>query len=199
MKGIFNILFKNKIKFILSLLLSVLFIIVGYYLSAVFYGNSTFAEIIKSPFDNYYNDATPVFMVFAFIFFEIVFIFIFLIKGSPKKGSIEEVKEVMESVEKKVEEEEKIIQENIANDIGDMSDIEKWFNISTGSEDESDDEEVIIENEFTNQLSEDGFSDDQIRCFIKIADIANHNDIVKMFKPEMSTEDINDYINIMYG
>ena len=59
MKGIFNILFKNKIKFILSLLLSVLFIIVGYYLSAVFYGNSTFAEIIKSPFDNYYNLIYP--------------------------------------------------------------------------------------------------------------------------------------------
>lgn len=212
----------NLIFLAIGIIGSVFFIFFGYLLSgiigAVLDENidflTAFCLVVGNPFDNYFNNITPVTMILGFIIYEGIYFLILM----PRKGNGEVAEDlfapdIIDIADKSgldnVNENE-IFNGVVSEEISDTDDQQSSFGyVSPGKIDNEVNEEPVTVTEerelfFSDEIVTDLLEDydlSQIKSMLALKAHINIEDaglLRRMFKPTMSAEEISNYIKMFY-
>lgn len=212
----------NLIFLAIGIIGSVFFIFFGYLLSgiigAVLDENidflTAFCLVVGNPFDNYFNNITPVTMILGFIIYEGIYFLILM----HRKGNGEVVEDlfapdIIDIADKSgldnVNENE-IFNGVVSEEISDTVDQQSSLGyVSPGEIDNEVNEEPVTVTEerelfFSDEIVTDLLEDydlSQIKSMLALKAHINIEDaglLRRMFKPTMSAEEISNYIKMFY-
>lgn len=212
----------NLIFLAIGIIGSVFFIFFGYLLSgiigAVLDENidflTAFCLVVGNPFDNYFNNITPVTMILGFIIYEgIYFLILMHRKGNGEVAEDLFAPDIIDIADKSgldnVNENE-IFNGVVSEEISDT--VDQQFSLRYVSPGEIDNEvneeavtvteerELFFSDEIVTDLLED-YDLSQIKSMLALKAHINIEDaglLRRMFKPTMSAEEISNYIKMFY-
>ena len=212
----------NLIFLAIGIIGSVFFIFFGYLLSgiigAVLDENidflTAFCLVVGNPFDNYFNNITPVTMILGFIIYEgIYFLILMHRKGSGEVAEDLFAPDIIDIADKSgldnVNENE-IFNGVVSEEISDTVDQQSSLGyVSPGEIDNEVNEEPVTVTEerelfFSDEIVTDLLEDydlSQIKSMLALKAHINIEDaglLRRMFKPTMSAEEISNYIKMFY-
>lgn len=212
----------NLIFLAIGIIGSVFFIFFGYLLSgiigAVLDENidflTAFCLVVGNPFDNYFNDITPVTMILGFIIYEgIYFLILMHRKGNGEVAEDLFAPDIIDIADKSgldnVNENE-IFNGVVSEEISDTVDQQSSLGyVSPGEIDNEVNEEPVTVTEerelfFSDEIVTDLLEDydlSQIKSMLALKAHINIEDaglLRRMFKPTMSAEEISNYIKMFY-
>lgn len=212
----------NLIFLAIGIIGSVFFIFFGYLLSgiigAVLDENidflTAFCLVVGNPFDNYFNNITPVTMILGFIIYEgIYFLILMHQKGNGEVAEDLFAPDIIDIADKSgldnVNENE-IFNGVVSEEISDTVDQQSSLGyVSLGEIDNEVNEEPVIVTEerelfFSDEIVTDLLEDydlSQIKSMLALKAHINIEDaglLRRMFKPTMSAEEISNYIKMFY-
>lgn len=212
----------NLIFLAIGIIGSVFFIFFGYLLSgiigAVLDENidflTAFCLVVGNPFDNYFNNITPVTMILGFIIYEgIYFLILMHRKGNGEVAEDLFAPDVIDIADKSgldnVNENE-IFNGVVSEEISDTVDQQSSLGyVSPGEIDNEVNEEPVTVTEerelfFSDEIVTDLLEDydlSQIKSMLALKAHINIEDaglLRRMFKPTMSAEEISNYIKMFY-
>lgn len=212
----------NLIFLAIGIIGSVFFIFFGYLLSgiigAVLDENidflTAFCLVVGNPFDNYFNNITPVTMILGFIIYEgIYFLILMHRKGNGEVAEDLFAPDIIDIADKSgldnVNENE-IFNGVVSEEISDTVDQQSSLGyVSPGEIDnEVNEEPVTVKEErelfFSDEIVTDLLEDydlSQIKSMLALKAHINIEDaglLRRMFKPTMSAEEISNYIKMFY-
>lgn len=212
----------NLIFLAIGIIGSVFFIFFGYLLSgiigAVLDENidflTAFCLVVGSPFDNYFNNITPVTMILGFIIYEgIYFLILMHQKGNGEVAEDLFAPDIIDIADKSgldnVNENE-IFNGVVSEEISDTVDQQSSLGyVSPGEIDNEVNEEPVTVTEerelfFSDEIVTDLLEDydlSQIKSMLALKAHINIEDaglLRRMFKPTMSAEEISNYIKMFY-
>lgn len=212
----------NLIFLAIGILGSVFFIFVGYLLSGII-GLildenldflTAFCMVVGKPFDNYFNNITPVTMILGFIIYEgIYFLILMRRKGNGEVAEDLFAPDIIDIADKSgldnVNENE-IFNGMVSGEVSSAEDQQSSLGyVSPGKiENEvneepvavAEDRELFFSDEIVTDLLED-YDLSQIKSMLALKayiDIEDAGLLRRMFKPTMSAEDISNYIKMFY-
>lgn len=212
----------NLIFLAIGIIGSVFFIFFGYLLSgiigAVLDENidflTAFCLVVGNPFDNYFNNITPVTMILGFIIYEgIYFLILMHRKGNGEVAEDLFAPDIIDIADKSgldnVNENE-IFNGVVSEEISDTVDQQSSLGyVSPGEIDNEVNEEPVTVTEerelfFSDEIVTDLLEDydlSQIKSMLALKAHINIEDaglLRRMFKPTMSAEEISNYIKMYY-
>lgn len=212
----------NLIFLAIGIIGSVFFIFLGYLLSgiigAVLDENidflTAFCLVVGNPFDNYFNNITPVTMILGFIIYEgIYFLILMHRKGNGEVAEDLFAPDIIDIADKSgldnVNENE-IFNGVVSEEISDTVDQQSSLGyVSPGEIDNEVNEEPVTVTEerelfFSDEIVTDLLEDydlSQIKSMLALKAHINIEDaglLRRMFKPTMSAEEISNYIKMFY-
>lgn len=212
----------NLIFLAIGIIGSVFFIFFGYLLSgiigAVLDENidflTAFCLVVGNPFDNYFNNITPVTMILGFIIYEgIYFLILMHRKGNGEVAEDLFAPDIIDIADKSgldnVNENE-IFNGVVSEEINDTVDQQSSFGyVSPGEIDNEVNEEPVTVTEerelfFSDEIVTDLLEDydlSQIKSMLALKAHINIEDaglLRRMFKSTMSAEEISNYIKMFY-
>ena len=212
----------NLIFLAIGIIGSVFFIFFGYLLSgiigAVLDENidflTAFCLVVGNPFDNYFNNITPVTMILGFIIYEgIYFLILMHRKGNGEVAEDLFAPDIIDIADKSgldnVNENE-IFNGVVSEEISDTVDQQSSLGyVSLGEIDNEVNEEPVTVTEerelfFSDEIVTDLLEDydlSQIKSMLALKAHINIEDaglLRRMFKPTMSAEEISNYIKMFY-
>ena len=212
----------NLIFLAIGIIGSVFFIFFGYLLSgiigAVLDENidflTAFCLVVGNPFDNYFNNITPVTMILGFIIYEgIYFLILMHRKGNGEVAEDLFAPDIIDIADKSgldnVNENE-IFNGVVSEEISDTVDQQSSLGyVSPGEIDNEVNEEPVTVTEerelfFSDEIVTDLLEDydlSQIKSMLALKAYINIEDaglLRRMFKPTMSAEEISNYIKMFY-
>ena len=212
----------NLIFLAIGIIGSVFFIFFGYLLSgiigAVLDENidflTAFCLVVGNPFDNYFNNITPVTMILGFIIYEgIYFLILMHRKGNGEVAEDLFAPDIIDIADKSgldnVNENE-IFNGVVSEEISDTVDQQSSLGyVSPGEIDNELNEEPVTVTEerelfFSDEIVTDLLEDydlSQIKSMLALKAHINIEDaglLRRMFKPTMSAEEISNYIKMFY-
>lgn len=212
----------NLIFLAIGIIGSVFFIFFGYLLSgiigAVLDENidflTAFCLVVGNPFDNYFNNITPVTMILGFIIYEgIYFLILMHRKGNGEVAEDLFSPDIIDIADKSgldnVNENE-IFNGVVSEEISDTVDQQSSLGyVSPGEIDNEVNEEPVTVTEerelfFSDEIVTDLLEDydlSQIKSMLALKAHINIEDaglLRRMFKPTMSAEEISNYIKMFY-
>lgn len=212
----------NLIFLAIGIIGSVFFIFFGYLLSgiigAVLDENidflTAFCLVVGNPFDNYFNNITPVTMILGFIIYEgIYFLILMHRKGNGEVAEDLFAPDIIDIADKSgldnVNENE-IFNGVVSEEISDIVDQQSSLGyVSPGEIDNEVNEEAVTVTEerelfFSDEIVTDLLEDydlSQIKSMLALKAHINIEDaglLRRMFKPTMSAEEISNYIKMFY-
>ena len=212
----------NLIFLAIGIIGSVFFIFFGYVLSgiigAVLDENidflTAFCLVVGNPFDNYFNNITPVTMILGFIIYEgIYFLILMHRKGNGEVAEDLFAPDIIDIADKSgldnVNENE-IFNGVVSEEISDTVDQQSSLGyVSPGEIDNEVNEEPVTVTEerelfFSDEIVTDLLEDydlSQIKSMLALKAHINIEDaglLRRMFKPTMSAEEISNYIKMFY-
>lgn len=212
----------NLIFLAIGIIGSVFFIFFGYLLSgiigAVLDENidflTAFCLVVGNPFDNYFNNITPVTMILGFIIYEgIYFLILMHRKGNGEVAEDLFAPDIIDIADKSgldnVNENE-IFNGVVSEEISDTVDQQSSLGyVSPGEIDNEVNEEPVTVTEerelfFSDEIVTDLLEDydlSQIKSMLALKAHINIDDaglLRRMFKPTMSAEEISNYIKMFY-
>lgn len=212
----------NLIFLAIGIIGSVFFIFFGYLLSgiigAVLDENidflTAFCLVVGNPFDNYFNNITPVTMILGFIIYEgIYFLILMHRKGNGEVAEDLFAPDIIDIADKSgldnVNENE-IFNGVVSEEISDTVDQQSSLGyVSPGEIDNEVNEEAVTVTEerelfFSDEIVTDLLEDydlSQIKSMLALKAHINIEDaglLRRMFKPTMSAEEISNYIKMFY-
>lgn len=212
----------NLIFLAIGIIGSVFFIFFGYLLSgiigAVLDENidflTAFCLVVGNPFDNYFNNITPVTMILGFIIYEgIYFLILMHRKGNGEVAEDLFGPDIIDIADKSgldnVNENE-IFNGVVSEEISDTVDQQSSLGyVSPGEIDNEVNEEAVTVTEerelfFSDEIVTDLLEDydlSQIKSMLALKAHINIEDaglLRRMFKPTMSAEEISNYIKMFY-
>lgn len=212
----------NLIFLAIGIIGSVFFIFFGYLLSgiigAVLDENidflTAFCLVVGNPFDNYFNNITPVTMILGFIIYEgIYFLILMHRKGNGEVAEDLFAQDIIDIADKSgldnVNENE-IFNGVVSEEISDTVDQQSSLGyVSPGEIDNEVNEEPVTVTEerelfFSDEIVTDLLEDydlSQIKSMLALKAHINIEDaglLRRMFKPTMSAEEISNYIKMFY-
>lgn len=212
----------NLIFLAIGIIGSVFFIFFGYLLSgiigAVLDENidflTAFCLVVGNPFDNYFNNITPVTMILGFIIYEgIYFLILMHQKGNGEVAEDLFAPDIIDIADKSgldnVNENE-IFNGVVSEEISDTVDQQSSLGyVSPGEIDNEVNEEPVTVTEerelfFSDEIVIDLLEDydlSQIKSMLALKAHINIEDaglLRRMFKPTMSAEEISNYIKMFY-
>jgi len=212
----------NLIFLAIGIIGSVFFIFFGYLLSgiigAVLDENidflTAFCLVVGNPFDNYFNNITPVTMILGFIIYEgIYFLILMHRKGNGEVTEDLFAPDIIDIADKSgldnVNENE-IFNGVVSEEISDTVDQQSSLGyVSPGEIDNEVNEEPVTVTEerelfFSDEIVTDLLEDydlSQIKSMLALKAHINIEDaglLRRMFKPTMSAEEISNYIKMFY-
>lgn len=212
----------NLIFLAIGIIGSVFFIFFGYLLSgiigAVLDENidflTAFCLVVGNPFDNYFNNITPVTMILGFIIYEgIYFLILMHQKGNGEVAEDLFAPDIIDIADKSgldnVNENE-IFNGVVSEEISDTVDQQSSLGyVSLGEIDNEVNEEPVTVTEerelfFSDEIVTDLLEDydlSQIKSMLALKAHINIEDaglLRRMFKPTMSAEEISNYIKMFY-
>lgn len=212
----------NLIFLAIGIIGSVFFIFFGYLLSgiigAVLDENidflTAFCLVVGNPFDNYFNNITPVTMILGFIIYEgIYFLILMHRKGNGEVAEDLFAPDIIDIADKSgldnVNENE-IFNGVVSEEISDTVDQQSSLGyVSPGEIDNEVNEEPVTVTEerelfFSDEIVIDLLEDydlSQIKSMLALKAHINIEDaglLRRMFKPTMSAEEISNYIKMFY-
>lgn len=212
----------NLIFLAIGIICSVFFIFFGYLLSgiigAVLDENidflTAFCLVVGNPFDNYFNNITPVTMILGFIIYEgIYFLILMHRKGNGEVAEDLFAPDIIDIADKSgldnVNENE-IFNGVVSEEISDTVDQQSSLGyVSPGEIDNEVNEEPVTVTEerelfFSDEIVTDLLEDydlSQIKSMLALKAHINIEDaglLRRMFKPTMSAEEISNYIKMFY-
>lgn len=212
----------NLIFLAIGIIGSVFFIFFGYLLSgiigAVLDENidflTAFCLVVGNPFDNYFNNITPVTMILGFIIYEgIYFLILMHRKGNGEVAEDLFAPDIIDIADKSgldnVNENE-IFNGVVSEEISDTVDQQSSLGyVSPGEIDNEVNEETVTVTEerelfFSDEIVTDLLEDydlSQIKSMLALKAHINIEDaglLRRMFKPTMSAEEISNYIKMFY-
>lgn len=212
----------NLIFLAIGIIGSVFFIFFGYLLSgiigAVLDENidflTAFGLVVGNPFDNYFNNITPVTMILGFIIYEgIYFLILMHRKGNGEVAEDLFAPDIIDIADKSgldnVNENE-IFNGVVSEEISDTVDQQSSLGyVSPGEIDNEVNEEPVTVTEerelfFSDEIVTDLLEDydlSQIKSMLALKAHINIEDaglLRRMFKPTMSAEEISNYIKMFY-
>ena len=212
----------NLIFLAIGIIDSVFFIFFGYLLSgiigAVLDENidflTAFCLVVGNPFDNYFNNITPVTMILGFIIYEgIYFLILMHRKGNGEVAEDLFAPDIIDIADKSgldnVNENE-IFNGVVSEEISDTVDQQSSLGyVSPGEIDNEVNEEPVTVTEerelfFSDEIVTDLLEDydlSQIKSMLALKAHINIEDaglLRRMFKPTMSAEEISNYIKMFY-
>ena len=212
----------NLIFLAIGIIGSVFFIFFGYLLSgiigAVLDENidflTAFCLVVGNPFDNYFNNITPVTMILGFIIYEgIYFLILMTRKGNGEVAEDLFAPDIIDIADKSgldnVNENE-IFNGVVSEEISDTDDQQSSLGyVSPGEIDNEVNEEPVTVTEerelfFSDEIVTDLLEDydlSQIKSMLALKAHINIEDaglLRRMFKPTMSAEEISNYIKMFY-
>lgn len=212
----------NLIFLAIGIIGSVFFIFFGYLLSgiigAVLDENidflAAFCLVVGNPFDNYFNNITPVTMILGFIIYEgIYFLILMHRKGNGEVAEDLFAPDIIDIADKSgldnVNENE-IFNGVVSEEISDTVDQQSSLGyVSPGEIDNEVNEEPVTVTEerelfFSDEIVTDLLEDydlSQIKSMLALKAHINIEDaglLRRMFKPTMSAEEISNYIKMFY-
>lgn len=212
----------NLIFLAIGIIGSVFFIFFGYLLSgiigAVLDENidflTAFCLVVGNPFDNYFNNITPVTMILGFIIYEgIYFLILMHRKGNGEVTEDLFAPDIIDIADKSgldnVNENE-IFDGVVSEEISDTVDQQSSLGyVSPGEIDNEVNEEPVTVTEerelfFSDEIVTDLLEDydlSQIKSMLALKAHINIEDaglLRRMFKPTMSAEEISNYIKMFY-
>ena len=212
----------NLIFLAIGIIGSVFFIFFGYLLSgiigAVLDENidflTAFCLVVGNPFDNYFNNITPVTMILGFIIYEgIYFLILMHRKGNGEVAEDLFAPDIIDIADKSgldnVNENE-IFNGVVSEEINDTVDQQSSLGyVSLGEIDNEVNEEPVTVTEerelfFSDEIVTDLLEDydlSQIKSMLALKAHINIEDaglLRRMFKPTMSAEEISNYIKMFY-
>lgn len=212
----------NLIFLAIGIIGSVFFIFFGYLLSgiigAVLDENidflTAFCLVVGNPFDNYFNNITPVTMILGFIIYEGIYFFILMHrKGNGEVAEDLFAPDIIDIADKSgldnVNENE-IFNGVVSEEISDTVDQQSSLGyVSPGEIDNEVNEEPVTVTEerelfFSDEIVTDLLEDydlSQIKSMLALKAHINIEDaglLRRMFKPTMSAEEISNYIKMFY-
>lgn len=212
----------NLIFLAIGIIGSVFFIFFGYLLSgiigAVLDENidflTAFCLVVGNPFDNYFNNITPVTMILGFIIYEgIYFLILMHWKGNGEVAEDLFAPDIIDIADKSgldnVNENE-IFNGVVSEEISDTVDQQSSLGyVSPGEIDNEVNEEPVTVTEerelfFSDEIVTDLLEDydlSQIKSMLALKAHINIEDaglLRRMFKPTMSAEEISNYIKMFY-
>lgn len=212
----------NLIFLAIGIIGSVFFIFFGYLLSgiigAVLDENidflTAFCLVVGNPFDNYFNNITPVTMILGFIIYEgIYFLILMHRKGNGEVAEDLFAPDIIDIADKSgldnVNENE-IFNGVVSEEISDTVDQQSSLGyVSPGKIDNEVNEEPVTVTEerelfFSDEIVTDLLEDydlSQIKSMLALKAHINIEDaglLRRMFKPTMSAEEISNYIKMFY-
>lgn len=212
----------NLIFLAIGIIGSVFFIFFGYLLSgiigAVLDENidflTAFCLVVGNPFDNYFNNITPVTMILGFIIYEgIYFLILMHRKGNGEVAEDLFAPDIIDISDKSgldnVNENE-IFNGVVSEEISDTVDQQSSLGyVSPGEIDNEVNEEAVTVTEerelfFSDEIVTDLLEDydlSQIKSMLALKAHINIEDaglLRRMFKPTMSAEEISNYIKMFY-
>jgi uncharacterized protein with PQ loop repeat len=212
----------NLIFLAIGIIGSVFFIFFGYLLSgiigAVLDENidflTAFCLVVGNPFDNYFNNITPVTMILGFIIYEgIYFLILMHRKGNGEVAEDLFAPDIIDIADKSgldnVNENE-IFNGVVSEEISDTVDQQSSLGyVSPGEIDNEVNEEPVTVTEerelfFSDEIVTDLLEDydlSQIKSMLALKAHINIEDaglLRRMFKPTMSAEEISNYIKMFY-
>lgn len=212
----------NLIFLAIGIIGSVFFIFFGYLLSgiigAVLDENidflTAFCLVVGNPFDNYFNNITPVTMILGFIIYEgIYFLILMHRKGNGEVSEDLFAPDIIDIADKSgldnVNENE-IFNGVVSEEISDTVDQQSSLGyVSPGEIDNEVNEEAVTVTEerelfFSDEIVTDLLEDydlSQIKSMLALKAHINIEDaglLRRMFKPTMSAEEISNYIKMFY-
>lgn len=212
----------NLIFLAIGIIGSVFFIFFGYLLSgiigAVLDENidflTAFCLVVGNPFDNYFNNITPVTMILGFIIYEgIYFLILMHQKGNGEVAEDLFAPDIIDIADKSgldnVNENEifnGVVSEEISDTVNQQSSLGY---VSPGEIDNEVNEEPVTVTEerelfFSDEIVTDLLEDydlSQIKSMLALKAHINIEDaglLRRMFKPTMSAEEISNYIKMFY-
>lgn len=212
----------NLIFLAIGIIGSVFFIFFGYLLSgiigAVLDENidflTAFCLVVGNPFDNYFNNITPVTMILGFIIYEgIYFLILMHRKGNGEVAEDLFAPDIIDIADKSgldnVNENEifnGVVSEEISDTVDQQSSL---VYVSPGEIDNEVNEEAVTVTEerelfFSDEIVTDLLEDydlSQIKSMLALKAHINIEDaglLRRMFKPTMSAEEISNYIKMFY-
>ena len=212
----------NLIFLAIGIIGSVFFIFFGYLLSgiigAVLDENidflTAFCLVVGNPFDNYFNNITPVTMILGFIIYEGIYFLILMHRK--ENGEVAEdlfAPDIIDIADKSgldnVKENE-IFNGVVSEEISDTVDQQSSLGyVSPGEIDNEVNEEPVTVTEerelfFSDEIVTDLLEDydlSQIKSMLALKAHINIEDaglLRRMFKPTMSAEEISNYIKMFY-
>lgn len=212
----------NLIFLAIGIIGSVFFIFFGYLLSgiigAVLDENidflTAFCLVVGNPFDNYFNNITPVTMILGFIIYEGIYFLILMHRK--RNGEVTEdlfAPDIIDIADKSgldnVNENE-IFNGVVSEEISDTVDQQSSLGyVSPGEIDNEVNEEPVTVTEerelfFSDEIVTDLLEDydlSQIKSMLALKAHINIEDaglLRRMFKPTMSAEEISNYIKMFY-
>ena len=212
----------NLIFLAIGIIGSVFFIFFGYLLSgiigAVLDENidflTAFCLVVGNPFDNYFNNITPVTMILGFIIYEgIYFLILMHQKGNGEVAEDLFAPDIIDIADKSgldnVNENE-IFNGVVSEEISDTVDQQSSLGyVSPGEIDNevnkepvtvTEERELFFSDEIVTDLLED-YDLSQIKSMLALKAHINIEDaglLRRMFKPTMSAEEISNYIKMFY-
>lgn len=200
---------------------SVIFIYVGYLVSGIIGKcndslnlSEACISVLKSPFDSYFNDYSPITMILAFIFFEIFFFFKLTRRGKLRELSAPEqfAPDIIEAANNSGID---VVNSRINEMFADYKSNENvdsdnaYADMSTSGESndvdlsniEEEMQNQFFDQDITTELLNDDYSIAQIKAMqaiLKYVDIKSAKALEKLFKVTMSATDISEYIKIIY-
>lgn len=212
----------NLIFLAIGIIGSVFFIFFGYLLSgiigAVLDENidflTAFCLVVGNPFDNYFNNITPVTMILGFIIYEgIYFLILMHRKGNGEVAEDLFAPDIIDIADKSgldnVNENE-IFNGVVSEEISDTVDQQSSLGyVSPGEIDNevnekpvtvTEERELFFSDEIVTDLLED-YDLSQIKSMLALKAHINIEDaglLRRMFKPTMSAEEISNYIKMFY-
>lgn len=212
----------NLIFLAIGIIGSVFFIFFGYLLSGIIGAVldkkinflTAFCLVVGNPFDNYFNNITPVTMILAFIIYEGIY-FLILMQRKENDEVAEDLfaPDIIDIADKSgldnVNENEifnGMAGEEINDDVDQQSSLGY---VSPGEIDNEVNEETVTVAEerelfFSDEIVTDLLEDydlSQIKSMLALKahiDIEDAGLLKRMFKPTMSAEDISNYIKMFY-
>lgn len=212
----------NLIFLAIGIIGSVFFIFFGYLLSgiigAVLDENidflTAFCLVVGNPFDNYFNNITPVTMILGFIIYEGIYFLILM----QRKGNGEVTKDlfapdIIDIADKSgldnVNENEifnGVVSEEISDTVDQQSSLgyvspgEINNEVNEEPDTVTEERELFFSDEIVTDLLED-YDLSQIKSMLALKAHINIEDaglLRRMFKPTMSAEEISNYIKMFY-
>lgn len=212
----------NLIFLAIGIIGSVFFIFFGYLLSgiigAVLDENidflTAFCLVVGNPFDNYFNNITPVTMILGFIIYEgIYFLILMQRKGNGEVAEDLFAPDIIDIADKSgldnVNENEifnGVVSEEISDTVDQQSSLgyvspgEINNEVNEEPDTVTEERELFFSDEIVTDLLED-YDLSQIKSMLALKAHINIEDaglLRRMFKPTMSAEEISNYIKMFY-